>query len=97
MTGGASGGTKFGPTAQADSQAAAKRNVREAIEQVSARLGNTPTICRKCYVHPQVIDSYLSDDLALEISEEIEEELEEPALRPEERKVLDFLKQRLAA
>lgn len=82
---------------KADSQAAAKRNVREAIEQVSARLGNTPTICRKCYVHPQVIDSYLSDDLALEISEEIEEELEEPALRPEERKVLDFLRQRLAA
>lgn len=82
---------------KADSQAAAKRNVREAIEQVSARLGNTPTICRKCYVHPQVIDSYLSDDLALEISEEIAEELEEPALRPEERKVLDFLRQRLAA
>ena len=82
---------------KADSAAAAKRNVREAIEQVSARLGNTPTICRKCYVHPQVIDSYLSDDLALEISEEIEDELDEPALRPEERKVLDFLKQRLAA
>ncbi|SDK51856.1 DNA topoisomerase-1 [Paracoccus chinensis] len=82
---------------KADSAAAAKRNVREAIEQVSARLGNTPTICRKCYVHPQVIDSYLSDDLALEISEEIEDELEEPALRPEERQVLDFLKQRLAA
>ena len=82
---------------KADSAAAAKRNVREAIEQVSARLGNTPTICRKCYVHPQVIDSYLSDDLALEISEEIAEELDEPALRPEERKVLDFLKQRLAA
>lgn len=82
---------------KADSAAAAKRNVREAIEQVSARLGNTPTICRKCYVHPQVIDSYLSDDLALEIGEEIAEELEEPALRPEERKVLDFLRQRLAA
>lgn len=82
---------------KADSQAAAKRNVREAIEQVAARLGNTPTICRKCYVHPQVIESYLSDDLALEISEEIEEELDEPALRPEERKVLNFLKQRLAA
>ncbi|MBB1497013.1 DNA topoisomerase IB [Paracoccus sp. MC1862] len=82
---------------KADSAAAAKRNVREAIEQVSARLGNTPTICRKCYVHPQVIDSYLSDDLALEITEEIAEELEEPALRLEERQVLDFLKQRLAA
>lgn len=80
---------------KADSAAAAKRNVREAIERVAATLGNTPTICRKCYVHPQVIDSYLSDDLKLEISEEIAEELEEPALRPEERQVLEFLKQRL--
>lgn len=82
---------------KADSAAAAKRNVREAIEQVAATLGNTPTICRKCYVHPQVIDSYLSDDLALEIGGEIAKELNEPALRPEERQVLEFLKQRLAA
>lgn len=82
---------------KADSQAAAKRNVREAIEQVSARLGNTPTICRKCYVHPQVIDSYLSDELALEIGEEIAEELDKPALRHEERQVLEFLRQRLSA
>jgi DNA topoisomerase IB len=29
--------------------AAAKRNLRSAIEKVAARLGNTPTICRKCY------------------------------------------------
>lgn len=82
---------------KADSAAAAKRNVRAAIEQVSARLGNTPTICRKCYVHPQVIDSYLADELVLELQGEIEDELEGTALRPEERVVLDFLKTRLAA
>ncbi len=35
-----------------DSEAAAKRNITRAIERVAARLGNTPTICRKCYVHP---------------------------------------------
>lgn len=80
---------------KADSQAAARRNVREAIEQVAARLGNTPTICRKCYVHPQVIDSYLSDDLVLELRDEIGTELDAPDLYPEERKVLDFLQQRL--
>ena len=38
-----------------DSQAGAKRNIREAIQRVAARLGNTPTICRKCYVHPEII------------------------------------------
>lgn len=36
-----------------DSAAEAKRNLRSAIEKVSARLGNTPTICRKCYIHPE--------------------------------------------
>ncbi|VDS08359.1 Eukaryotic DNA topoisomerase I, catalytic core [Paracoccus haematequi] len=78
-----------------DSQAAAKRNIREAIEQVAARLGNTPTICRKCYVHPQVIDSYLADELKLELQDEIAEDLQKTGLRPEERQVLEFLKKRL--
>jgi DNA topoisomerase I len=40
-----------------DNTAQAKRNLRAAIEKVSARLGNTPTICRKCYVHPEVLDA----------------------------------------
>lgn len=80
-----------------DGQAAAKRNIREAIERVSARLGNTPTICRKCYVHPQVIDAYLADELKLELREEIEDDLQHPGLRPEERQVLEFLKKRLKA
>ncbi|WEF24350.1 DNA topoisomerase IB [Paracoccus sp. S3-43] len=78
-----------------DSQAAAKRNIREVIERVAARLGNTPTICRKCYVHPQVIDSYLADDLKLELRDEIADDLQQTGLRPEERQVLEFLKQRL--
>ena len=78
-----------------DSEAAAKRNVRDAIERVAARLGNTPTICRKCYVHPQVIDAYLADELALELQDEIEDDLKQPGLRPEERQVLEFLKKRL--
>ena len=81
---------------KADSQAAANRNLRAAIERVAATLGNTPTVCRKCYVHPQVIDSYLSDDLALEIQDEIAQQLDAPVLRPEERQVLEFLQKRLA-
>jgi DNA topoisomerase I len=38
-----------------DNQAGAKRNVRSAIQKVATRLGNTPTICRKCYIHPEII------------------------------------------
>ena len=52
-----------------DSQAAAKRNVREAIEAVASRLVNTPTVCRKCYIHPEVLDSYLNEALVLEARE----------------------------
>jgi DNA topoisomerase I len=80
---------------KADSEAAAKRNVRDAIEAVAARLGNTPTICRKCYVHPRVIDAYLADELKLEVKEQIEDDLNEDELRPEEKQVLRFLKKRL--
>lgn len=58
-----------------DSQAAAKRNVRAAIESVAGRLGNTPTICRKCYVHPEVLDCYLEGALVDTLSQQINTEL----------------------
>ena len=81
-----------------DSQAAAKKNVRAAIEAVAARLGNTPTICRKCYVHPDIVESYLSDTLSLEALKNVEEELRGAVerLRPEEALVLAFLQRRLS-
>jgi DNA topoisomerase I len=41
----------------------AKRQVSAAVEQVAAALGNTPTICRRCYVHPAVIEAYLEGTL----------------------------------
>ncbi|HZH09132.1 MAG TPA: DNA topoisomerase IB [Microvirga sp.] len=83
---------------QFDSEAKAKKNIRAAIEQVSARLGNTPTICRKCYVHPEVFSCYLEGGLLLEIKEEIEAELRDdlPSLRPEEAAVLTLLQERLS-
>src|SRR5262249_36389443 len=37
-----------------------KRSVARAIETVAARLGNTATICRKCYVHPGIVDAHLN-------------------------------------
>ena len=48
-----------------DSAAQAKRNLRDVIKRVSDGLGNTPTICRKCYVHPQVLKGYLEKTLVL--------------------------------
>jgi DNA topoisomerase-1 len=82
-----------------DSEADAKRNIRSAIESVSARLGNTPTICRKCYIHPEIFNSYLSDSLALDIPEEGERESQGDLARlnPEEAAVLLFLQRRLTS
>lgn len=80
-----------------DTQAAAKRNVTQAIERVATRLGNTPTICRKSYVHPEVVAAYLDGSLIESLKGEIEDELrsELAGLEPEEVAVLIFLQQRL--
>ncbi|WP_025873105.1 DNA topoisomerase IB [Methylobacillus glycogenes] len=37
----------------------AKKNVMAAVTAAARKLGNTPTICRKCYVHPAIIETYL--------------------------------------
>lgn len=42
----------------------AKGRVVEVTRQVARLLGNTPTICRKCYIHPAVIDAFLDGRLA---------------------------------
>jgi DNA topoisomerase-1 len=80
-----------------DSEAKAKKNVRAAIERVSSQLGNTPTICRKCYVHPEVFTSYLEGALLLNVRDEVEAELRDElaGLRPEEAAVLTLLDARL--
>jgi DNA topoisomerase-1 len=37
----------------------AKRNIVKAIESVAKRLGNTKAVCRKCYIHPAILDAYM--------------------------------------
>jgi DNA topoisomerase-1 len=50
------------------SDAQGKRNVLKAIEAVAGILGNTRSVCRKCYVHPAIVDSYLDRTLAHALS-----------------------------
>src|SRR5204863_2188785 len=80
-----------------DSAAQAKRNLRAAIESVASRLGNTPTICRKCYVHPEILSAYSEGALLLKVKEEVESELREDlsALKPEEAAVLAMREARI--
>ena len=81
-----------------DTDAKAKKNVRAAIESVSSRLGNTPTICRKCYIHPEIVHSYLQGDMLLDIKKQVETELKDNLgnLKPEEAAVLTLLETRLS-
>ena len=89
----------------------AKKNVVQAITAVAAQLGNTPSVCRKCYVHPAVLEAYLNghmtpqakeqvEDLKQEI-EEVKEEIDkeiaghEAALRREEQALVSLLQQKL--
>src|SRR4051812_43809411 len=80
-----------------DTKATQKKNLKEAIERVSSRLGNTPTICRKCYIHPEVLNAYVEGNLLLEVKREVDKELKEDLgqLKPEEAAVLAMLEARL--
>jgi len=80
-----------------DSETQAKKNIVRAIESVAEKLGNTPSICRKCYVHPAVLDAYLEGSVVEAMRERTEQHLSEDlhALQPEEAAVLAMLQQRL--
>jgi len=81
-----------------DSATQAKKNVVAAIESVAKRLGNTKTICRKCYVHPVVVEAYLDGTLREHLERRAEKVLAQSLhdLTPEEAAVLAFLRNRLA-
>jgi DNA topoisomerase I len=80
-----------------ESATEAKHNIVQAIEHVSERLGNTPSICRKCYVHPAVLDAYLDGSL-VETLQQRAEDLQDSQehLDGDEAMVLEFLQGRLA-
>jgi DNA topoisomerase-1 len=42
----------------------AKRHVVEMVKNVARQLGNTPAVCRKCYIHPAVLDGFVLGTLA---------------------------------
>jgi DNA topoisomerase I len=80
-----------------DSNAQAKRNVVQAIESVAKRLGNTKAVCRKCYIHPAVIDFYMEGSLLQTLTRRVKKELTRSlhGLPAEEAAVLALLQQRL--
>lgn len=75
----------------------ARHNVVEAIRQTSERLGNTPAVARKSYVHPALLQAYLDGGIGEALVEAAEEQAAPPAesTEAEEAGVVELLRQRL--
>ncbi len=78
-----------------ESETQAKKNIVQAIQAVAKRLGNTPSVCRKCYIHPAVLECYMGGAMIEAVKEKVERE--SSSLREEELALLHLLEQRLAA
>jgi len=80
-----------------DDQAGRKGAIVAAIEEVAEQLGNTPAVCRACYVHPELLDAYLDGTMIDALSQRARGVGRGAhALRPEEAAVLGLLQARLA-
>jgi DNA topoisomerase-1 len=78
-----------------DSKAHARRNIVNAIEMVARKLGNTRSVCRKSYIHPAIIDSYIDGSLANLLSQKVHHETAKSRnmLNPDESVVMAILDQ----
>ena len=69
-----------------------ERNVNVAIEAVAGLLGNTPTVCRKSYVHPGIVDAYRDGTMAVVASRKTKTPARIAGLRADEVLLLALLK-----
>jgi DNA topoisomerase-1 len=75
----------------------AKRNIVAAVKSVAAQLGNTPSVCRKCYIHPAILEHYLNGTTLASAKRQLDQQIaaHEHALREEEQTLVTLLQQRL--
>ncbi len=81
-----------------DSKVQAKKNVVRAIQRVAERLGNTPSVCRKRYIHPALLEAYEDGSIIEALRQRADQAMKESLghLKPEEAAVLALLQNRLA-
>ncbi|HYE64097.1 MAG TPA: hypothetical protein VD966_00860 [Pyrinomonadaceae bacterium] len=79
---------------RAEDEKQAKRNIVKAIKRVAEHLGNTPTVCRNCYVHPKVLEHYSEGVTLEEFRRRVERYKRriEPEYEPEEMALLKMLR-----
>jgi len=75
---------------QFETKKQAKSNIKTAICAVAELLGNTPAVCRKCYIHPVIVEAYLNRTRIAGLNGDTKS-LEPSNLRAAERAVLKFL------
>ena len=73
------------------SQAERKKNVVTAVRLVAAELGNTPTICRKSYVHPVIVMRYLRSGTTITLPKKARSSDNGLGHAPEESALIEFL------
>ena len=80
-----------------DSEAERKRAVVRAVEKVAKHLGNTPTICRRCYIHPAVLEGYFEGTMLQTLADNTRKYLAAniEGMSAEEAAVAAFLRFRL--
>ena len=80
-----------------DSDAQAKKNVVQAVESVAKRLGNTKAVCRKCYIHPAILEAYVDGSMLKTVADRARRASRKAAdLTEAEAAVLGLLQRRLA-
>ena len=79
-----------------ESKAEEKRKVVQAVKQVAKTLGNTTSICRKYYIHPEIINAYLDKTLFVAMKKASKKAQKSSyGLGVEEIAVANLLRQRL--
>ncbi len=76
---------------------AARRNVVDAVRFTSERLGNTPAVARRSYVHPAILEAYLEGSIGSALLQAAEEQVQPPPTQDtdEEASVVALLRDRL--
>jgi DNA topoisomerase-1 len=77
------------------SEPAARRMVVSAIESVAKRLGNTTAVCRKCYIHPAILDAYMDGATIDTVKRRAARLAKRGSLGPAESAVVRIIRQRL--
>lgn len=79
---------------KAEDEKQAKKNIVKAVKHVAGHLGNTPTVCRDCYIHPLVIESYMEGRTIEEFRRRVERSIKriEPEYEVEEIALLKLLR-----